>query len=120
MAALSIHSAEHKGELDKECLWLEVHEDIPSLSYYSVCDTTYTDDDHISNELRHVYWFPKKSVKKGDWLLLYTKVGKSSSSVNNHKTTTHTFYWQLGRTVWNKDGDAAMLFKHETWNTKRV
>lgn len=120
MAALSIHSAEHKGELDKECLWLDVHEDISSLSNYSVCDTTYTDDNHISNELRHVFWFPTKAVKKGDWVRLMTKVGVSSTASNTRGGTTHTFYWQLGRTVWNKDGDAAILFKHETWNTKRV
>lgn len=116
---IQIHSIAEKGNLEKEIIWLKVLEDVADLSYYLVCDTTYTDDNHISNELRHVFWFPKQSVEKGDWIALHTKNGKKSSSSNNSGTTTHRFYWNLGRTVWNKDGDCAVLFKVETWKTHR-
>lgn len=117
---LKIHSVEGKGELDKESLWIEVLEDLSDLHHYMICDTTYTDDAHISNELRHVYWFAKKSVKKGDLIKLMTKDGVNSTSSNNRNTTTHFLYWKLGKTVWNKDGDAAVLFHLNDWNTKRV
>lgn len=117
---LSVHSIEGKGKLDDECVWLDVNEDVGSLAYYAVCDTTYTDDNRISNELRHVYWLPAKSVKKGDWIKLMTKAGTNTTSTNNRNTTTHIFYWGVGRTVWNKDGDAAVLFEITTWKTTRA
>lgn len=120
MHKLKIHSADAKGDLANECVWLEVLEDIPDLVYYLLCDTTYTDDKHISNELRHTFWFPKKEVRKGDWIKVVTKSGVNTTTSNNKNTTTHIFHWNLGKTVWNKDGDCAVLFKLETWKAKRV
>jgi hypothetical protein len=117
---LKIHSVDNKGELENEVIWIDVLEDISDLSYYMVCDTTYTDDNHISNELRHVFWFPKKSVKKGDWIALRTKNGTNTAGSNNRGTATHTFFWKLGRTIWNKDGDCAVLLELTTWNTIRA
>lgn len=117
---LKVHSVDGKGDLSNECVWMTVADDIANLAYYILCDTTYTNSDHISNELRHIYWFPKKAAKKGDWVRLITKDGKNSSSSNDQGSTTHTFFWNLGRTVWNKDGDAALLFHVETWATKRA
>lgn len=120
MPAMKVHSVDGKGDLAKECVWLSIAEDISSLSDYVLCDTTYTDDNHISNELRHLYWFPKKAIKKGDWVRLMTKEGTNSSTANDKGGTTHTFHWKLGRTVWNKDGDAALLFHVRTWSTTRA
>ena len=117
---LKINSIENKGDISKECVWIDVLEDVDNLSYYLICDTTYTDDNHISNELRHLYWFSKYSVKKGDWIKLVTKDGVNSTSPNDRKTTTHIFHWKLGKTVWNKDGDAAILFHVDTWKTTRA
>lgn len=120
MSALKVHSVDGKGDLSKEGVWLSVSEDISDLSYYLLCDTTYTADDKISNELRHTYWFKKKTVKKGDWVRLMTKNGTDASASNDKGTTTHTFYWNLGKTVWNKDGDAAILFNLSSWRTTRA
>lgn len=120
MPALKIQGVDDKGDLDAECVWLSVDEDIENLAYYILSDTTYTDDNHISNELRHIFWFPKKSVTAGDWIRLMTKNGKQTSEMNEHGTKTHTFHWKLGRTVWNKDEDAAILFTLKTWKAMRV
>jgi len=120
MGALKVHSVDGKGKLSEECVWLSVSADIPSLSYFLLCDTTYLDEGHISNELRHMYWFKPKAVKEGDWIRVYTKNGTNTSVVNDKKTTTHIFYWNLGATVWNKDGDAAILFDLTTWKSTKV
>lgn len=116
---LKVLSVENKGNLEKETVWLDVLEDA-AIHYYLLCDTTYTDDDHISNELRHTYWFPTKSVKKGDYIALHTKDGKNTEGANNRNSTTHHFYWKLGKTIWNKDGDCAVLFKIDTWKTTKA
>jgi len=120
MSSLEIHEIEGKGNLETECVWLRVNENIPDLSHYIICDTTYTDDKHISNELRHMYWFHKREVKKGDWIKLFTKNGKNTSILNEKGINTHFLYWNLNKTVWNKEGDAAVLFQLKTWNTKRA
>jgi len=119
MAKLIIHSIANKGNLENECVWLKAEQDVADLSFYVVSDTTYTDDNHISNELRHIYWFKKQAVRASDWIQLMTKKGKPTSTKNNDGTTTHTIYWGLDRTVWNKDGDCVVLFELNTWLTKR-
>lgn len=118
---LEIHSVADKGNLDSERLWVQVTADVPNLMYFAVADTTYTDDGKVSNELRHIYWLPPNWLAaKGDWIALYTKSGSNSKASNDKGTTTHTFYWNLGRTVWNKGKDQAIVFKLATWNTKAV
>jgi hypothetical protein len=67
-----------------------------------------------------VYWFHKKAAAKGDYIRLMTKAGKASTAKNNRGGTTYTVYWGLGRTVWNKDGDCAVLFKLNGWKSKRA
>lgn len=120
MNSLKVHSIEGKGDLKKECVWLEVLADISNLDHYVLCDTTYVDPSHISNELRHMFWFKKLDVKRGDWIKLMTTRGTNTTRPNNRNTTTHVVHWQLSRTIWNKDGDAAVLFQVNTWNTTRA
>jgi hypothetical protein len=118
---LEIINVEGKGEIEKECLWLKATNDIPDLVYYIISDTTYTDDKHISNELRHIFWFPHNSqVKAGDWVKLVTNDAKNTSFTNRSNTTTYVYHWKLGRTVWNKGKDQAVLFKVDTWTSKAV
>ncbi len=119
MSKLKIVIAEGNGVLAKEVLWLEVLEDA-SLENYIVCDTTYTDVNHISNKLRHAYWFPSREAKKGDFVALRTKMGANTNVVNDKGTNTHEFFWNLKETVWNKDGDCAVLFTLSGWATHRV
>ncbi|WOS41909.1 hypothetical protein [Xanthomonas rydalmerensis] len=120
MSKLKVHSVANKGDLASECVWIQVLEDIQSLSHYLLCDTTYTDENHVSNELRHLYWFNNLAVKKGDWIQLMTKDGRNASMVNKYQTTTHVFFWKLGVAVWNKAGDAALIFDVVDWKTTRV
>ncbi len=66
---LRVIAIEGKGVLDKEVVWLETLETC-KIQNYLICDTTYTDDHHISNEVRHIYWFPPKEIAKGDLIAL--------------------------------------------------
>jgi hypothetical protein len=117
---IKIHSIVNKGDLANELIWLQVLEDVNDISYYLVCDSTYTQDNKLSNEHRHAYWFPPHAVKKGDWIALRTKDGTYGKESNNQGTTTHNYYWRLGRTIWNKDGDCAVLFQLTTWEAHRA
>jgi hypothetical protein len=88
--------------------------------FYLVMDTTYNKNHTISNELRHTYWFFDQKVKKGDVVVLYTKNGTNSSTLNPNGSTTYFYYWNLGKSIWNDDGDGAVLFHISEWTTKRV
>jgi hypothetical protein len=107
---IEIMSAVEKGAMGNECIVLKVKNNTDNMGNYLLSDTTYLEDKTVSNELRHIYWFPNKEVAKGDYIVLYTGKGKNKSSMNNENTHTHVLYWNLNITVWNKDGDRAVLF----------
>ena len=107
-----------KGVESKERLYLKVLADT-DLSYYIVFDTTYTSESTISNVQRHAHWFKPRKVKAGDYIVLYTRDGKTSTSLNKDGSTTHFLFWGIDRTIWNKDGDCAVLFEVSSWMTRK-
>ena len=102
------------GVASKERLVLRVlrADDIGS---YVVFDTTFTSQGDVSNKVRHSFWFPDKNVRKGDLVVLYTKSGLASENKNQDGSTTHFFHWCLDKTVWNTDGDCAVLVHVDNW-----
>ena len=115
---LIVHSIENNGVLQSERVLIQVKGSV-NIGKYIISDTTYIDDKTVSNELRHIYWFPDKDVSAGDWIIIYTKDGTPRSYINNNDTTIHELYWNLGKTVWNKDGDCAILFEIIEWMFKK-
>ncbi len=114
---VNIRIIKDKGELSKERLVLKVL-GTTEIGQYLVCDTTYNDDDSVSNHLRHVFWFPDKIVETDDYVVLYTKKGRDKQYKNKSGSITHAFYWGLNKTVWNKKGDGAVLFRISDWIAK--
>lgn len=107
------------GNLEDERLVLEAigADDIGS---YIIADSTYNENDTVSNKLRHTFWIPDKQVSKGDYIVIYTKSGKNKSKAKKDGTETHFFYWGLERTVWNIGNDVATIFRIADWNYKKV
>lgn len=87
---------------------------------YMLADTTYTNENTISNKVRHTHWFVKAELKKGDVIILYTGSGTNSSTKNTNGSTIYHRYWGLRTAVWNDDGDGAILFEINDWNTTKV
>lgn len=116
---LKISGVRNAGELNKERLVLKVLKD-DDIGYYLVLDSTFTSDGSISNKVRHPYWFADKEVKSGDLVILYTKSGRESEKLTSNGSTSHFFYRGLDRTIWNKDGDCAVVLHINDWNTKGV
>lgn len=116
---LKITSINEKGDASKEYVSIEVLEDC-NLDHFGVADTTYTSDDKISNKLRHFYWFPPTKVIAGERVVLRTGTGTNDDYKNSAGKKVHRFFWGLKSSVWNDDGDAAVLFQIETWKTTRA
>lgn len=105
------------GDLKKERLVLKILRD-DDIGYYLVLDTTFTSDGSISNLVRHPYWFPDKKVKTGDIVVLYTKDGRETEKKNKDGSSSHFFYRGMDSTVWNQDGDCAVVLHINNWDAK--
>lgn len=105
-----------RGVGAKERIWLKVLADC-DLTYFILFDTTYTSINSISNIQRHAHWFAPKKVKAGDYVVLYTGKGTPSESRNSDGSTNHFLFWGLDTTIWNKQGDCAVLFEVNSWKT---
>jgi hypothetical protein len=106
---LKIINGKKEGGADQEYVSLKVKNDC-NIGDYLLTDKTFEGED-ASNKLRHVYWFPRKAVKEGDVVLLYTKKGTNTQTTSGG-TVGHIFYWNLKVAVWNdKQADAAILMK---------
>jgi len=116
---LSIKYVKDHGALKDERIVLKAMESV-DVGSYMLADTTYMDEDQVSNKIRHTFWLPDKDVDKGDIIVVYTKSGKDSTKSNKSGNKTHFFYWGLERTIWNKDQDAAVLFSIRDWLSKKV
>ena len=108
------------GTHDSERIVLDVNEDT-DIGEYFVLDTTYTARGKVSNKVRHPYWFPDLLVVKGDVIVLYTKKGETNNKlINSGHNTMHFYYWGLSSSVWNDDGDCALLVHADQWTHKKA
>ena len=106
---LKISIVKNTGELQTEFVFLKAETDC-NIGNYLLTDSTYGSNEMPSNKLRHVFFFPSLEVKKGDYVVLWTKAGKYSLGETTAKSPQHNLYWGLKETVWNVDGDKAFLF----------
>lgn len=107
---LKIVKVNNSGELTSEYVFLKVVEEC-NIGDYLLTDSTYGSDDAPSNKLRHVFFFPAKVVKEGEYVVLRTKSGSYNLGETTAGAPQHNLYWGLKETVWNVDGDKAFLFK---------
>jgi hypothetical protein len=116
---LNIHSVTDKGVKGKEIIWLRASATCNAREFL-LADTTFNDDQKVSNELRHLYWFPNTALNAEDWIALHSGEGLNTTRTDDKRQTIHDFYWGLGVTVWNKGGDRALLFRQADFSSKLV
>ena len=118
--SLKIIRVSDAGDDQSERLVMKVTDEC-NLKDFMVMDCTY-ENGQVSNKHRHVYFFPDKSVKKVEYVILFTRSGKNKTGTWNDDddTVTHRFYWGLDTTVWNEDGDEALVLKYRIVDRKKV
>ncbi len=117
---LKIHSVVNASDPANE--FVRLHTDVKiNLKGFAVVDRTFDADGKVSNEFRHIYVFPDLEVNPGEWIRLYTGVGKNSTGENGNKEKVHFLYWNAKECVWNdKGGDTATLIKYTVVNSQIV
>lgn len=119
VSELDIEYAYNQGDIDGERVRIKVKEDC-WLDDFLIMDNTYNENGGVSNKYRHVYQFPCHRVNVGDTVYLYTKKGKKVVPDDNEKNRTLRFYWGLGKTIWNQDGDTIHLIKIDRSESKEI
>lgn len=107
---LLIHDIKGQGDPKTELVWLRAKTQL-QLSDYVIADTTYDANGNPSNEVRHMYWFPSDTIKKDEWVALYTGPGVNYVWTSKEGAVVHEYHRNLDRSIWNKTGDRAVLFK---------
>lgn len=114
---LEILSVHNQGNYEKEHVFLKATEDC-DVGRYVLADTSYTSAGRVSNKLRHVFWFPDKNVKRGEYVSVWTGSGQDTMTKTDPGAPVHRFYWGLKSSVWNDTGDCAALLELNTWQFK--
>ncbi|WP_171616063.1 hypothetical protein [Roseicella sp. DB1501] len=116
---LEVVSVHNHGKAAEEHVLLRANEDC-DVGKYLLADSTFLDNGKVSNRLRHLFWFPKKAVKKGELVSVRTGKGTNTEVTNQSGTKVHRFYWGLGAAVWNDETDCAVLIEANTWQFRRA
>lgn len=117
--SLKITRIEKNDSGSSEYIMFRAEEDL-QLSSYAVIDTTYSNA-QVSNLNRHFYRFPNKTVKKGEYVILYTQKGKDFLGKTKLSNVCHYFYWGLAKEILNNDDvESIQVLKVKTIDTKKA
>ena len=112
---LKISEIENKGVAENERIILKVLES-DNVGQYVIFKTKKLADDRVSSRPSDVFWFQNKEVKKGDWVVIYTKSGTYKSIINEKGNTSHFFYWDKKEPLWKDSIDIPILLHIDEWD----
>jgi hypothetical protein len=87
------------------------------LKYFLVFATKYSNPTAVLTNPKFVHWFKTKPIKAGDTVVLYTKNGVASETLNPSGVTSHFLFWGLNSPIWIAPEDCAIVMEINTWAT---
>lgn len=112
---LKLKSIADKGNPQKERLVIRVVNDT-DVGEFIVMRTGFVDD-AVNIGVESTYWFPDKSVKAGDLVVLYSKAGTIKDRPLERGGNVHFFYWGQPTAVWRNPNTAAVLVHAPVWES---
>lgn len=113
---IAILSIADKGNLEKERLVLRVRA-TADVGDYILIQTGFQQDG-VTIDTHHTYWFPYKKVEAGDLLVIYTKEGRENQRALENGKNVHFFYWGLPEPIWATKDRAPVLLYAPVWISK--
>ena len=101
------------GDFMKERIIFSV-EEACDLGQYLIAHSRIISDSVFSSKVQNLYWFPDNSVAPGDLIVVYTKRGENSVTVNEDDSKTYFFYWGLEQSLSTTDKNCIVLF-NSSW-----
>lgn len=86
------------------------------LSYLAVFDTVYSGPNGVVAGHRSTHWFYPYSVKAGEHVVLYTRVGVPSIEARQDGSRYHFLFRGLTGPLYGAPGACAVLFEVQTWS----
>jgi hypothetical protein len=119
--SLKLYSANNASTPDAEFI-LARAEGVTNLSGYAIIDRTFTQEDTVSNEFRHIYIFPRTQLADGDWVCIYSGTGTNRrEKLKDSDKYMYFFHWGAGTCIWNNNGgDTASLLEIKLVNSIAV
>lgn len=72
----------------------------------------------VTTRVHNAMWFPNKKIKQGDFVVVYTKSGRSSEKeFEGH--ISHFLYWGEASTLWDMPDVSAVLLTAPQWQSFR-
>jgi hypothetical protein len=111
---LEILNVKHRGDLDAERIIIEAHEDC-DIGRFILSTAEQRKGGKVSNKISQPYWFPDQEVKKGDWIIVFTKDGVNSVKENSSGNKSYFYYRSLDKPILADNKTSVLLFALETW-----
>ena len=110
------HKLEGVGALSTERVVLRATKDADIGRYVLFRAAIRSDDEVEGGNVPNAFWFPDKNIKKGDFVVLYSKSGTQSEKLDSKgERTSHFFYWNLKSTIWD-DAHRAVVLEIGDWD----
>lgn len=110
---LSLIGVENIGEIDRERVVMRATEDADAGHYAIFRCRLAPNGKAAAGYVPGAFWFPERALKVGDFVILYSKNGVSSSKTGNEGNTSYFFYWGQTTTQW--PGYIATLVETPAW-----
>lgn len=98
--SLKITNLQKDGDAEREYILLEATSDV-NIGDYAIVDRTFNKEGKLSNIHMHFFWFPKKLIKKGEYVSLRTGKGEPKEGKLTSGEKVHRFYWGSDAPFWN-------------------
>jgi len=112
---LVLRNISDRGDAAKERVVIKAAADV-DIGKYVLAQTMKVGDQVLSTILRS-FWLPDQMIKKGDWVVVYSKRGEQKEKVGDSGGTTYFFYWNAPQSIWAGDDTAAVLMHIDNWQS---
>ena len=72
-------------------------------------------DGSVYTTVLDTFWFSDFIAKEGDRVIVYTKAGKASKKINDDRSTSYFFYWDMISPLWDDIDMVPVLVEIATW-----
>lgn len=115
---ITLRSVISRGDYQKERVTFRCNADTDVGQYLFL--QTDSNDGLPTTGVKRTFWFPDKTVRKGDLIVLYTRSGTQSEKVLTTGSKAHFFYWGVPVPAWREDGISAVILHAPEWDAGLV
>jgi hypothetical protein len=111
---VSLPEVANAGDLDQERVAFRATEDLDLTRICIFCCQVSQKGVPQGWDLPAAYWLPNKTIKKGDYVVLYTKEGNRREKLSEDGPSSYFYYWNRSNSLWSHK-TIPVIVKVDTW-----